>query len=123
MSGRKFKQFKRLTAAAELRAQLERGKATLEGARQAMPPASIDESAISAALDLAGAPRFEGDAAQLCAIAASESLDQAKLAWWIKDSHAGKEWTASALRAWCAKYRELLSHLSQPQPDQPDPPR
>ena len=114
MSGRKFKHF------LQLRAQLDRGKATLEGERQRMQ-APIDEQAIAAALDLAGAPRFEGDAAQLCAIASSESLDQAKLAWWIKDQHAGKEWTASALRAWCAKYRELLSHLAQPA--QPDPPR
>jgi hypothetical protein len=107
MSGRKFKAFRAAQSKQEHRM-----------------PASIDEQAISAALDLAGAPRFEGDAAQLCAIASSESLDQAKLVWWIKDSHAGKEWTAAALRTWCAKYRELLSHLAQPeQPEPPGPPR
>ena len=73
---------------------------------------TIDEQAISTALDAAGAPRHAGDAAALCAIAAQNSLDQAMLRWWIKDIHSRGDWSPAALRAWCCKHRDLLQHVA-----------
>jgi hypothetical protein len=69
----------------------------------------MDEAFISAALDEAGADRWDGDAAALAAIATQEGLDQARLCWWIRDHARARGWAAADLRRWAAKYRELLS--------------
>jgi hypothetical protein len=73
----------------------------------------MDETAITAALEAAGAPRYEGDAAQLCAIASSSHMDQAMLMWWLRvPASRAKDWSGAALRAWTAKYAGLLTHIT-----------
>jgi hypothetical protein len=69
----------------------------------------MDESQIAAALDTAGADRWDGDAAALAAIATQEGLDQAQLCWWIRDHARKRGWAAADLRRWAGKYHELLS--------------
>ena len=74
---------------------------------------AMDEYAISAALTAADAPRYEGDAAQLCAIAQQARMDQPMLAWWIKvPASRARDWTAIALRAWTTKFSALLSAVT-----------
>jgi hypothetical protein len=91
-----------------------------------MPTATpIDEAAIAAALAAAAAPRYEGDAAQLCAIATHAGMDQAMLTWWIrKPATDSRDWGALALRNWTARYKDLLQHITTAgnvQPAEPPP--
>jgi hypothetical protein len=73
----------------------------------------MDEIAIGAALDATGAPRYEGDAAQLCAIASSAGMDQAMLVWWCKvPASRAHDWGRVALTQWTARYRDLLQHIT-----------
>ena len=73
----------------------------------------MDEIAIGAALDATGAPRYEGDAAQLCAIAIHAGMDQAMLVWWIKvPASRSRDWGRVSLTAWTARYRDLLQHIT-----------
>lgn len=92
MSGRKYKAFK----------QYSKVEAT-----------KMDETAIAALLDSIGAARYEGDAAQLCAIAAHTGMDQAMLVWWLKvPASRLRDWSGAALRAWTLRYAALLSHTT-----------
>ena len=73
----------------------------------------IDETAIAAALELAAAPRYEGDAAQLCAIAEHAHMDAPMLTWWIRTpASRSADWSALALRNWTLQYSGLLSHIT-----------
>ena len=73
----------------------------------------MDETAIAALLESLGAARYEGDAAQLCAIASQARMDQAMLVWWCKvPASRALDWSGAALRAWCTKYSALLSHVT-----------
>jgi hypothetical protein len=88
-------------------------KAFLDLERKRRMEKAMDEHAIAAALDAAAAPRYEGDAAQLCAIATHAGMDQAMLTWWIRiPASRAQDIGASALRAWTAKYSGLLSHIT-----------
>ena len=106
----------------QLRAKLQRENATLdETAAQLraalhLPPKekpAMDENAIAAALELAAADRYEGDAAQLCAIAEHAAMDQPMLTWWIRiPASRARDWSGIHLRAWTLKYSGLLSHIT-----------
>ena len=74
---------------------------------------AMDENTIAAALETAAAPRYEGDAAQLCAIASSARMDQTMLIWWIRiPASRSRDWGALALRNWTLRYEGLLSHIT-----------
>lgn len=74
---------------------------------------AMDETAIAAALETAAAPRYEGDAAQLCAIATHAHMDAPMLTWWIRiPASRARDWSALSLRNWTLQYRELLGHIT-----------
>jgi hypothetical protein len=74
---------------------------------------AMDETAIAAALETAAAPRYEGDAAQLCAIAKHANMDGPMLTWWIRTpASRARDWSALSLRNWTLKYSGLLSHIT-----------
>lgn len=73
----------------------------------------MDETAISAALAAAEAPRYPGDAAQLCSIAEHAHMDSAMLVWWVKvPASRARDWSADSLSLWTRKYSALLSHVT-----------